>query len=115
MKKYYILADMNVEKFLKEFDDNEEPVITRFESEAMKFDSYVEAYVACDGLIYLDVLERGDETEDDNEEKCREGCCSCEHYGSDWDEITYNHYEFCLKGHDNLKGFPFKHQAKCYE
>ena len=58
MEKYYILADINVENFLKEFDENEEPVITTFESEAMKFDTYTEAYVACDGLIHLDILER---------------------------------------------------------
>lgn len=42
-------------------------------------------------------------------------CKMCEYYESDWDELTYTAYEYCLKGHGNFEGFPYQKKCKCFK
>lgn len=42
-------------------------------------------------------------------------CKQCEYYESEWDELSYVTYEYCIKGHGNFNGFPYKKKCKCFE
>lgn len=42
-------------------------------------------------------------------------CYTCEFYDLEFDELTNETEEWCDKGHDGLKGFPFVNQPKCYK
>ena len=35
-------------------------------------------------------------------------CATCEYHDSDFDELTNKEDEWCEKGYDGLKGFPFQ-------
>lgn len=41
-------------------------------------------------------------------------CATCEYHESEFDEKSNSSDEWCEKGHDSLKGFPFKKTPKCY-
>lgn len=42
-------------------------------------------------------------------------CKQCEYYEEEWDELTYNTYYYCIKGHGNFKGFPYQKECKCFK